>query len=368
MAWAVVIAFVAVAIAIGLAVAGLRQIAEVRSGLEGFKAELRDAAKRGADQAGEVAAKKVEFALKQLEVSKQNYEEAVGTQRLHTGLLYLSADSDVTHAGGLADELARYTVRTLDHEASLRSAPLILRGGLYSGHPAVLDIAPRLIRRFIGAIGAELLYSQDDGSHGRKFYLRWPGGADELAALLRSLLAGSDGAAGSADEQEPAQAAAGDGASGASDGTEADEPEPAQAAAGADASDASDASDGTDGTDGTEADEPEPAQAAAGADTADTTEAGEPQPVQAAAGDDTAEGVPGVAELDALFDAVRYGHPVALHIGQLVAMNVQVGTAAGLAPEDWMSLTEDQQETAITGIGGNILEQIGATAVIDLSQ
>ena len=336
MAWAVVIAFVAVAIAIGLAVAGLRQIAEVRSGLEGFKAELRDAAKRGADQAGEVAAKKVEFALKQLEVSKQNYEEAVGTQRLHTGLLYLSADSDVTHAGGLADELARYTVRTLDHEASLRSAPLILRGGLYSGHPAVLDIAPRLIRRFIGAIGAELLYSQDDGSHGRKFYLRWPGGADELAALLRSLLAGSDGAAGSADEQEPAQAAAGDGASGASDGTEADEPEPAQAAA--------------------------------GADTADTTEAEEPQPAQAAAGDDTAEGVPGVAELDALFDAVRYGHPVALHIGQLVAMNVQVGTAAGLAPEDWMSLTEDQQETAITGIGGNILEQIGATAVIDLSQ
>src|SRR5215469_5644800 len=243
MAWAVVIAFVAVAIAIGLAVAGLRQIAEVRSGLEGFKAELRDAAKRGADQAGEVAAKKVEFALKQLEVSKQNYEEAVGTQRLHTGLLYLSADSDVTHAGGLADELARYTVRTLDHEASLRSAPLILRGGLYSGHPAVLDIAPRLIRRFIGAIGAELLYSQDDGLHGRKFYLRWPAGADELAALLRSLLAGSDRAAGAADEQEPAQAAAGAGTSGtsgasdASDGTEADEPESAQAAAGDDTAD-----------------------------------------------------------------------------------------------------------------------------------
>jgi hypothetical protein len=64
---------------------------------------------------------------------------------------------------------------------------------------------------------------------------------------------------------------------------------------------------------------------------------------------------------------VRYGHPVVLHIGRLVAMNIQAGTAAGLAPEVWMRLTEDQQETAITGIGANILEQIEATDVIDLS-
>jgi hypothetical protein len=310
---AIVIAFIAVAIAIGLAVAGLRQIAAVRNRMDSLRAELDEAVKRGAKEAGEIASKKVEMALRQLEVSKDKYEEAVGSQREHSGLLYLSADTDVTKAGTLATELADYTLRDLEHQVITGSAPLILRGGLYSGQPAVLDVVPDLIRAFIGAIGAEVLYSQDHGSRGRKFYVRWPTGAGEPATLLGSLLA---------------TATAGNGTAGtASTAAAADGPEPAPAAT-------------------------------------DDSASG-----SASAADDTAAPVlDGTAELDALLDAVRYGHPAVLHLGPLVIMNIEAGTEAGFAPRDWTGLDEDQRQTAETGVGPNLLNQIDATGIIDLSQ
>jgi len=198
---AFLIALIAV-IAVGLLVA-LPQIARLRTDL---RTELAAAVKQGADQAGEVASKKVEMALTQLEISRKNYDEAVGSQRRHTGLLYLSADADVTKAGDLATELASYVVRTLDHQVTAGSAAPVLRGGLYSGQPAVLDVVPELVEKLIAAVGAELLYSQDHGSDGREFYLRWPARAGGPAAELSTLL--TQARASSSDGGPAPQAAA----------------------------------------------------------------------------------------------------------------------------------------------------------------
>ena len=336
MLWAVVIAFIAVAIAIGLAVAGLRQIVEVRDSLGSLRGELAEAVERGAEQAGETARKKVDWALTQLDISRKKYDEAVGSQRQHSGLLYLSADADVTKAGDLAAELANYTLRDLEHQASTGLAPLILRGGLYSGQPAVLDVVPDLITAFIGALGAELLYSQDDGTHGRKFYVRWPAGADDPASLLGSLL----GTPASGDHTAGPDSAAGE------PGPESElEPEPALAAAG----------DGSSGPVPAADDAAEPAPAVVTA------------PGLAASGNGSGP-ARGAAELEALLDAVRHGHPAVLHLGPLVVMNTQAGIAAGFALPGWKGLTADQQKTAVTGVGANLLTQIKATGITDLSQ
>jgi hypothetical protein len=277
MVTAVVIALIAVAIAIGLAVTGLLQIADLRRGLGDLRAELLEVADRGAKRAGDLASSAVKDAVTQLEISREEWDKAIGSQRQHSGLLYLSADADVTKAGDLATELADYTVRDLEHQVITGSAPLTLRGGLYSGQPAVLDVLPRLIDKFISAIGAEQLYSQDDGPYGRKFYVRWPEGADEPASLFGSLLS----------------------------------------------------------------------------------------PTPASDGDEPVTGAP---ELAALLDVARDGYPVVLHLGSLVVMNILVGAAYGFAPPGWTGLTTGQKETAVTGVGVNLLTQIGATGITDLSQ
>jgi hypothetical protein len=277
MVTAVVIAFIAVGIAVGLAVTGLLQIADLRRSLVDLRAELLEAVERVADRAGELAISTVKDAVTQLKISREEWDKAIGSQRQHTGLLYLSADADVTKAGDLATELADYTVRDLEHQVTTGAAPLTLRGGFHSGQPAVLDVLPRLIEKLIGAIGAEQLYSQNDGPYGRKFYVRWPAGAAEPASLFGSLLS-------------PAPASDGDGP------------------------------------------------------------------------------VPGAAELAALLDVVRDGYPVVLHFGSLVVVNILVGAAYGFAPPGWTGPTEQQKETAVTGIGTNLLTQIGATGITDLSQ
>ena len=274
---AVVIAFIAVAIAIGLAVAALVRIAELRHSLEGLATKLADDVKAGAEFAASVASSKVADAVTQLTISREDYDKAIGSQRRRTDLLYLSADAGVTKADRMVTDLERYAVRTLEHQVTSEPAPVILRAGLYSRQPAVLDVVPDLMDSFLTALGADMMYRQDDGKDGWKFYLRWPQGSDEPASLLGTLL------------------------------TQA---------------------------------------------STDTT---------GAAPDS------GAAELRALLSVLIHGGLAALTLGPLVVANTPAGTAAGFAPAGWRGLTEDQKQTAVTGIGPAIMTSIGATGVVDVS-
>ncbi len=198
---ALVIAFIAVAVAIGLAVAGLLQIAQLRHSLEGLIPKLEAEVKAGADLAASLASSKVADAVTQLQISREEYDKAIGSQRRRTDLLYLSADAGVSKADRMVTDLERYAVRTLEHQVTSEPAPMILRAGLYSRQPAVLDVVPDLIDSFLAALEADLMYRQDDGNDGWKFYLRWPAGSDEPATLLGSLLARAtaDGSAAGSD-------------------------------------------------------------------------------------------------------------------------------------------------------------------------
>lgn len=196
---ALVIAFIAVALAIGLAVAGLRQNARLRSSLDGLVPKLEADVKAGAELAASRASSKVADAVTQLQISREEYDKAIGSQRRRTDLLYLSADAGVSKADRMVTDLERYAVRTLDHQVASGPAPVILLGGLYSRQPAVLDVVPDLIDSFLAALDADLMYRQEDGHDGWKFYLRWPADPDEPADLLGTLLTqatSGDGATG----------------------------------------------------------------------------------------------------------------------------------------------------------------------------
>src|SRR5215469_9143270 len=184
---AVVIAFIAVAIAIGLAVAALVRIAKLRRSLEGLAPKLADDVKAGADRAASVASSIVADAVTQLKISREDYDKAIGSQRRRTDLLYLSADAGVSKADRMVTDLERYAVRTLEHLVAREPAAVILRCGLYSRQPAVLDVVPDLIDSFLAALGADVTYRQDDGKDGSKFYVRWPAGADDPRARLAAL-------------------------------------------------------------------------------------------------------------------------------------------------------------------------------------
>lgn len=273
---AVVIAFIAVAIAIGLALTALLRFAELRRRLEGFESKLEDYVKAGADRAASVASSAVADAVTQLKISREDYDKAIGSQRRRTDLLYLSADAGVSKADRMVTDLERYAVRTLEHLVAREPAAVILRCGLYSRQPAVLDVVPDLIDSFLAELGADLMYRQDDGKDGWKFYVRWPAGPDDPRARLGSLL---------------------------------------------------------------------------------------PQATPVGSG---SEPESGVAELRALLSVLTDGGLAVLVLGPLVVANTPTGTSAGFAPADWHGLTEDQKQTAVTGIGPAIMTSIGATGVIDL--
>src|SRR5215475_10724646 len=152
---AVVIAIIAAAIAIGLAVAALLRIAELRHSLDGLTATVETEVKAGADLAASVASSKVADAVTQLQISREEYDKAIGSQRRRTDLLYLSADAGVTRADQMVTELERYAVRTLEHQVAQEPAAVILRCGLYSRQPAVLDVVPDLIDGFLATLGAD---------------------------------------------------------------------------------------------------------------------------------------------------------------------------------------------------------------------
>lgn len=166
MAWAVVIAVIALVVAVGVVFVNRALM-------------LRNREVLLADVKNEIGAADKKFALQiaQLKVSQDNYDEAVESYRKmrdRAQAHFLTADSDADRADRRLNELERHTRRTLEHLATTGAKPLILRGGLYVQQLPVLDIVLELADKFVVAVGADLMYRQDDGPDGSTFYLRWP--------------------------------------------------------------------------------------------------------------------------------------------------------------------------------------------------
>jgi hypothetical protein len=149
----------------------------------------------------DVANKHIALALEQLKVSRENHDEAVENYRKmreRANAHFLTADSDATRADRRLTELERYTKRTLEHHAATGAKPLILSGGLYVQQLPVLDIVLELADKFLVALGADLMYRQDDGPDGSTFYFRWPMDKtprDMLDSLTRAAHCSGDGSA-----------------------------------------------------------------------------------------------------------------------------------------------------------------------------
>ena len=184
---AVVLACVALAIAIGVIFLVWTLMQRNRKDL---LADYRNAV--------DLADKTFDFRLAQLKVSQDNCDEAVESYRKmreRAQAHFLTADDDASRTDRRLDELERYTKRTLDYHATTGSKPLILRGGLYVQQLPVLDIVLELADKFLVAVGADLMYRQDDGPDGSTFYLRWPmdtAPRDVLNSLTRAAHSSTD--------------------------------------------------------------------------------------------------------------------------------------------------------------------------------
>jgi len=162
---AVVIACIALAIAVAVIFV---EWALMQRHREALRADIRNEA--------ELARKQITMALEQVNVSRLNYDAAVDVDRKmreRAQAHFITADNDASRAGQRMDELERYTRRTLEFQATTGAKPLILRGGQYVQQIATLGIVLELVDKFLVAVDADLMYRQDDGPDGSKFYLRW---------------------------------------------------------------------------------------------------------------------------------------------------------------------------------------------------
>lgn len=191
---AVVIACIALAIAIVGVAAGWVLLVRNR---EVLLADVRNEA--------DLASKTFDLQLQQLKVSQENHDEAVENyqkMRQRAQAHFLTADSDADRSDRRLTELERFTKRTLEYHATTGAKPLILRGGLYVQQMPVLDIVLGIVDKFIVAVGADLMYRQDDGPDGSTFYLRWP--VDQAPRdLLDSLTKAAAGDSSSDDTAMP---------------------------------------------------------------------------------------------------------------------------------------------------------------------
>lgn len=76
---------------------------------------------------------------------------------------------------------------------------------------------------------------------------------------------------------------------------------------------------------------------------------------------------PGTAQLRAVLHALHDGGPAVLHLGPLVLARTRDRMLAGIAPAGWRGLDDLQKTAAVEGIGPNLLSQIGAAHVTDLT-
>lgn len=131
------------------------------------------------DEKVKMADRRVAMAQEQLTVSQENYDIALDNakkMRERANAHFLTADFDASRADRRLTELERYTTNTLQHQATAGSKPLMLPGGLYAQQLSVMDAMPDLLDKFFAALGAELMFREDDGPDGSRFYVRWPAG------------------------------------------------------------------------------------------------------------------------------------------------------------------------------------------------
>jgi hypothetical protein len=129
--------------------------------------------------------------------ARQQAELLAGLRRWADGH-FTAVAGDAAQSAQLVQELDRYAVRSLEHEVtSARAGSRILRCGLYSQQPSVLDVGPMLVGELRSALNADLMYRRADGPSGIKFYLRWPEREPSPRLKLESLLrAATNGVAG----------------------------------------------------------------------------------------------------------------------------------------------------------------------------
>jgi hypothetical protein len=73
----------------------------------------------------------------------------------------------------------------------------------------------------------------------------------------------------------------------------------------------------------------------------------------------------GTAELRTLLHALHAGSPEVLHIGPLVIERTKAKLSAGIAPESWRGLTDEQKEAALEGNEPDLITQVKASRVVD---
>ena len=272
-----------------LAVAGRRRLGALQTALADCTARLQQQQERLQATSNEItnANRAINGAREQLAVSQENYDSAIrehaatiGELRQWAAAHLTSADNEAVQSARLVTELERYAVRTLEDQVATVTKPIILRGGLYARQLAVLDIVPELVAGLLTDVQASLLYTQYDGTHGRRFYIRWPGegpgNSPSPEFLLGSLLQ------------------------------------------------AAELPDGT--------------------------------------------APPGSARLRDVLHALHGGGPAMLYLGPLVVARTPTRMLAGLAPAGWPGPDDDQATTAWTGLGPDLLEQIGASGVVNLTE
>jgi hypothetical protein len=108
---------------------------------------------------------------------------------------FTAVAGDAAQTAQLVQRLERFAIRSLEFEAAAaRPGSLVLSCRLYAEQPCVLDIAPGLLGHLWTALGAEVMYKQDD-RRGTRFFLRWPSGSPmprlKLGSLLREAASGS---------------------------------------------------------------------------------------------------------------------------------------------------------------------------------
>jgi hypothetical protein len=80
-----------------------------------------------------------------------------------------------------------------------------------------------------------------------------------------------------------------------------------------------------------------------------------------------AEAVPGAVQLRAIILALRDGGPSLLQFGPLLIARTEAGLAAGFVPAHWAGPAADQVREVIAGTRPDLLRELGAQDVIDLT-
>jgi hypothetical protein len=82
---------------------------------------------------------------------------------------------------------------------------------------------------------------------------------------------------------------------------------------------------------------------------------------------DGAEDTPGAEQLKAVLRAIYEGGPSLVQIGPLLVARTEAGMSAGFVAASWAGLDAEQRDAAISGSRPDLLAELGATGIQDLT-